>query len=354
MTELVQEAKKEEEKREEKKEENGNSKASVCVDTVIGSNLITSSCSLINTPSVKVCSPNNAPEKSESRDSTPPQPVQDFSLREKVGAVKKKTFDTNEIVTIGEPWKMIELINYFKTLILNAFFEINKSKYMLFVFPFFSLCLLGSCAICILSFVEFMNDSDMLAVAGVAVLTAGFGIIAVVFMVYQMSKFLRKQWISNDLVRTTFCIHVITVCFGFILAAALYSEHDIYSLSMLLLNIGAGVLYLLVLAGILVGFPFLCIGFAVEATIRLCKCSLNCPKHERMRKNFQYQLFNYTSKAFGNCECVICLDNLKENEQVILLECHMSHIFHENCIMEWMEKSLGCPVCRKEIAFVLN
>lgn len=350
MTESVQEVK----NVEEKKEESGNNRANLCVDIGIGSNLISSSCSLINTPSTKVCSPDNAQEKSETRDSAPPQPAPDFSLREKIGSPKEKTFNTNEIVTIGEPWKMIELINYFKALILSTFFEINRSKYMLFVFPFFSLCLLGGCVVCVLSFIEFINDNDMLAVAGVAVLTAAFGVIAVGFMVYQMSKFVRKQWISNDLMRTTFCVHVLTVCFGFILAAALYSEHYVYSLSLLLLNTGAGLLYLLVLAGILIGFPFLCIGFAVEATIRLCKCNFNCPKHEKMRKSFHYQLFNYSSKAFGNCECVICLDNLKENEQVILLECHISHIFHEDCIMEWMEKSLCCPVCRNDIAFVLN
>lgn len=42
--------------------------------------------------------------------------------------------------------------------------------------------------------------------------------------------------------------------------------------------------------------------------------------------------------------CPICLD--KYNNDIINLKCN--HIFHENCIKKWYEKSLLCPVCRED------
>jgi len=39
-------------------------------------------------------------------------------------------------------------------------------------------------------------------------------------------------------------------------------------------------------------------------------------------------------------ECVICM----ENEATQVLECF--HSFCENCLRQWSEKSITCPVCR--------
>jgi len=45
--------------------------------------------------------------------------------------------------------------------------------------------------------------------------------------------------------------------------------------------------------------------------------------------------------------CCICLDDLKNNEEVVLLCC--KHIFHWNCGLNWLKIKNVCPMCRCEI-----
>ena len=44
-------------------------------------------------------------------------------------------------------------------------------------------------------------------------------------------------------------------------------------------------------------------------------------------------------------ECSICFEAFQFEESVTHLHCE--HIFHKNCITEWLERSDTCPVCRK-------
>ena len=56
----------------------------------------------------------------------------------------------------------------------------------------------------------------------------------------------------------------------------------------------------------------------------------------------------------GDCgECVICFEQIKQDERMIVLNCSdhgIGHAFHEECIMTWFKNdNKTCPVCRKEI-----
>ncbi|RWS19159.1 hypothetical protein B4U80_14496 [Leptotrombidium deliense] len=44
--------------------------------------------------------------------------------------------------------------------------------------------------------------------------------------------------------------------------------------------------------------------------------------------------------------CSICLDEIRHDEMCHLM-CHCSHWFHEMCLIEWLNISDTCPVCRK-------
>ncbi|CAD8180499.1 unnamed protein product [Paramecium octaurelia] len=46
-------------------------------------------------------------------------------------------------------------------------------------------------------------------------------------------------------------------------------------------------------------------------------------------------------------ECLICLDKIKESDYVRLTYC--THIFHVQCIDNWLEKNRICPACRSEL-----
>jgi hypothetical protein len=48
-----------------------------------------------------------------------------------------------------------------------------------------------------------------------------------------------------------------------------------------------------------------------------------------------------------NKECSICLIDFEIDDSVVVLDCH--HIFHQNCILEWVTRKKDCPNCREKI-----
>lgn len=43
--------------------------------------------------------------------------------------------------------------------------------------------------------------------------------------------------------------------------------------------------------------------------------------------------------------CTICYCEFEEEEKVISLRC--KHLYHEECIVKWLEKNAKCPVCKR-------
>jgi len=52
-------------------------------------------------------------------------------------------------------------------------------------------------------------------------------------------------------------------------------------------------------------------------------------------------------KSKGNYQCIICMEEFIEKEKVKLLPC--GHLFHINCIKQWLMKEKNCPFCKSEI-----
>ncbi|KAI4385105.1 hypothetical protein MLD38_003166 [Melastoma candidum] len=51
------------------------------------------------------------------------------------------------------------------------------------------------------------------------------------------------------------------------------------------------------------------------------------------------------NKRFVNEECVICLAEFEDGEVCqVLANCQ--HVYHRECIYEWMSRSSCCPICR--------
>ena len=48
-----------------------------------------------------------------------------------------------------------------------------------------------------------------------------------------------------------------------------------------------------------------------------------------------------------NKECIVCLEEQTLGNFACKLPC--GHIYHRNCIKEWLEKNCSCPVCRYEL-----
>ena len=45
--------------------------------------------------------------------------------------------------------------------------------------------------------------------------------------------------------------------------------------------------------------------------------------------------------------CVICLEDFKEGDDIIILPC--IHVFHKNCITDWLQSHNDCPICKFEL-----
>lgn len=59
---------------------------------------------------------------------------------------------------------------------------------------------------------------------------------------------------------------------------------------------------------------------------------------------FQIKLYK---KNENNEICIICLDDFKNRQHLIELDC--KHYFHKNCIKNWLLKqSSKCPICRND------
>ena len=52
-------------------------------------------------------------------------------------------------------------------------------------------------------------------------------------------------------------------------------------------------------------------------------------------------------KCLINDDCPICIEPFKENDELYQLKC--GHIFHTECIAEWININHICPTCRKDI-----
>ena len=60
----------------------------------------------------------------------------------------------------------------------------------------------------------------------------------------------------------------------------------------------------------------------------------------------------YSDEAQGNDEekssCAVCLAEFEESDVVLELACR--HVYHQCCLVQWMERSTVCPCCRRTVS----
>lgn len=101
--------------------------------------------------------------------------------------------------------------------------------------------------------------------------------------------------------------------------------------------------------------PFLLLILGLESLIRLATGKAYCPFQRKKDYVYKYRLYRYDPKTFAeSSSCTICLEDYNEDDNALcVLECQVSHVFHEKCIFGWLEKNKECPICRKPAKFML-
>lgn len=47
--------------------------------------------------------------------------------------------------------------------------------------------------------------------------------------------------------------------------------------------------------------------------------------------------------------CPICCDEVKDEDRIVYLPCNVRHVFHQHCILLWLQKNESCPLCKTEV-----
>ena len=69
-----------------------------------------------------------------------------------------------------------------------------------------------------------------------------------------------------------------------------------------------------------------------------------CVRNWRFNRHLKEYLLK-SETAVSTEDCSICLEPYQENDKIVQLTCN--HIFHKNCIREWLQnKQNNCPLCR--------
>lgn len=50
---------------------------------------------------------------------------------------------------------------------------------------------------------------------------------------------------------------------------------------------------------------------------------------------------------YYNIQCVLCLNELDDYDDKITLDC--GHVFHLECLDNWIDRTNSCPVCRSQV-----
>ena len=90
------------------------------------------------------------------------------------------------------------------------------------------------------------------------------------------------------------------------------------------------------------------------ANLRVARQASNMRRLEAIRSHKRPMNANL-SQAFIRTDitCAICISEFYESEDIVMLECYSSHIFHYDCIENWIARgNRECPICRKVIHFL--
>lgn len=87
--------------------------------------------------------------------------------------------------------------------------------------------------------------------------------------------------------------------------------------------------------------------------------SLLYKMHMENNKKVKHNIYNKVVKkyiktkhnfAFTQDKCLICLVKFLETDNIRYMPC--LHLFHSNCIYQWLRRKKNCPLCKYDISFI--
>ena len=91
--------------------------------------------------------------------------------------------------------------------------------------------------------------------------------------------------------------------------------------------------------------------FVFELIIRLITCHYYHPCPSKTKQVIKKELTVHMFDPIV-CEqkmCSICLLDFAINEKICPLSCHKTHVFHIECLKQWLIRNAYCPYCRSPV-----
>lgn len=100
-----------------------------------------------------------------------------------------------------------------------------------------------------------------------------------------------------------------------------------------------------------ISFAFIPMVFVMSILETLIWCLVNGLR-TKSDDFLEFNTYSYKSGKSATKECVICLAEYRDKEAVCVSKCDRPHIFHEQCITEWLNMNPVCPICRSNVRFM--
>jgi hypothetical protein len=91
-----------------------------------------------------------------------------------------------------------------------------------------------------------------------------------------------------------------------------------------------------------------CLQVAFLTLQKCCGPRFFLPQRYKPKPYSYYQAFPEELEMTEQVECNICL-NLIDKDDRLVMTTPCSHLFHQDCLTQWMEIKLQCPTCRREL-----
>jgi hypothetical protein len=87
----------------------------------------------------------------------------------------------------------------------------------------------------------------------------------------------------------------------------------------------------------------------VNQQVRTRRRDIGGVTQRRFDANVERIVIQEVSKDSEDMTCSICLVELSVGSEAIRLPSPCLHVYHEDCILKWFDKSSTCPLCRRRV-----
>lgn len=135
-----------------------------------------------------------------------------------------------------------------------------------------------------------------------------------------------------------------------------YDTYGIISCILFLASLYGPTIYFLIVFATMIPFLIICLlellfvyvfEFIIrDATCALFKCRKNKDDTNGIILPIYCSVYYYDKFKTTAIQCTICLCEFENRKKICVGNCHITHLFHVECLIEWLKYKIDCPICK--------